>query len=73
MRSGQCPKCGSIDVYSKKDGFSGGFSIRVKQFEQVYARTEDYVCLSCGHFEQYIVNLNDISDLRNQWEKRSPR
>ena len=69
MKSGKCPKCESSEVYMKKDGFQHTFALVLGFGNTRVARSEDYLCMNCGFFESYIVNLQDIKEVPAKWTK----
>ncbi len=69
MKSGKCPKCGSTEVYLKKDGFQRSLTVVLGFGDMRMARFEDYLCMNCGFTESYITNLNDMKDVPDKWTK----
>jgi hypothetical protein len=53
----------------KRDGFQVTLSIKLKFLSMKLPRFDDYVCMSCGFSERYIHNLDEIAEVREQWEK----
>jgi predicted nucleic-acid-binding Zn-ribbon protein len=75
MKSGQCPKCGSFDVYSgayvpNKQGFHNSNTIPVSSglFSQVVA-LDNYVCVNCGYVESYISDEEQLRRIADKWPR----
>ena len=75
MKSGQCPKCGSFDVYSgayvpSKQGFHSSNTIPVSGglFSQVVA-LDNYVCVNCGYVESYISDEEQLRRIAAKWPR----
>ncbi|RPI16033.1 MAG: hypothetical protein EHM58_12795 [Ignavibacteriae bacterium] len=72
--TGKCPKCGSTEIYTnEKLSKRGERSIlAVTSWVQVYVL--NYVCLSCGYFEEYIEKLNEkeLEKFKTEWNKINP-
>ena len=69
MKSGKCPKCGSTEVYTKKDGFQVDLSIGLRFGNVKQGRFEDYLCMGCGYSERYLTNLAELTELPKHWTK----
>jgi predicted nucleic-acid-binding Zn-ribbon protein len=73
MKSGQCPKCKSSNVFMNEGGLSlGGHSGAVMIFTDgvgTPATCDNYVCADCGYFENYIVGEAGLKDVRTKWKK----
>lgn len=65
MKSGQCPKCNSNEIYASlgSGGIGEGFSIRVLYEESMSPTREwqTYLCASCGYFENYLLDEAKIA------------
>ena len=75
MKSGQCPKCGSFDVYSgayvtNKRGYYSSNTIPVSGgiFAQVVA-LDNYVCVNCGYVESYISDEEQLRRIADKWPR----
>ena len=54
MRDGKCPKCGSNNVFTRKDGINyGSFEISIA-FLVTHSPANDYICTDCGYFDVVI-------------------
>lgn len=72
MRSGQCPKCGSYEIYSgaeihQKEGRDGANTIPVGGLYGVQIPLDNFVCLSCGYVESYISDIRGLQNIRAKW------
>ncbi len=72
MKSGQCPKCGSHDVFCNTNRkfpalntMTVGTGIGVNR----YACLDTYVCGTCGYIESYVAKLNDLNYIKEEWTK----
>jgi len=75
MKNGQCPKCGSKEVYSGADiplksGPFGSNAIPVSLVS--IAAMDNYVCVDCGLVESYIEDSAKLKDIAKEWKKVSP-
>ena len=75
MKSGQCPKCGSFEVYSgayvtNKRGNYGSNTIPVSGgiFPQL-APLDNYVCVNCGYVESYISDEEQLQRIAEKWPR----
>ena len=76
MKSGQCPKCGSFDVYSgayvpnKSGGGYGNNTIPVSGglFDRNVA-LDNYVCVNCGYVESYISDEEQLQRIAKKWPR----
>src|SRR6266851_4775204 len=73
MRTGICPKCGSTDICGAVNGLatggrqnSGGISV-IKNLMVKRGDTDDYVCLGCGFFEQYMRPGKALNWIGRHW------
>jgi hypothetical protein len=73
MKSGQCPKCKSTNVYMNQNGLSlGGNSGAVSIFTngtREPAACDNYICADCGYFENHILGKNGLDEVRKNWKK----
>jgi predicted nucleic-acid-binding Zn-ribbon protein len=75
MKSGQCPKCGSFDVYSgayvpDKSGGYGSNTIPVSG--GLFSRSvalDNYVCVNCGYVESYISDEEQLRRIADKWPR----
>jgi predicted RNA-binding Zn-ribbon protein involved in translation (DUF1610 family) len=78
MRNGQCPKCGSWDVYigtniPVKRGTYYSNSIPIKgHWAQSHAILDNYVCVSCGYVESYILDPGKLKEIAENWDRVAP-
>jgi predicted nucleic-acid-binding Zn-ribbon protein len=67
MKSGVCPKCGSMEV---RDG-SGESWLGDKNVLRVTfwmkARLQHYVCVECGYIETYVAEPRDLDRIAWEW------
>ncbi len=75
MKNGQCPKCGSKEVYSGADIplKSGPFtsnSIPISLTSM--AALDNYVCVVCGLVESYIADSTKLEEVVKNWGKVEP-
>lgn len=78
--TGICPKCKSKEVYfsvkdlTQLDPRSGVFVANRRFGGSFTARTEIYVCMDCGYFEEYFRD-EDLKDekirekIKKKWKK----
>ena len=64
MRSGQCPKCGSANIYTKQFGLEGP-----KVDGKMVSASEDYICTDCGYFETYVKDKDMLNRIVQRAEK----
>jgi predicted nucleic-acid-binding Zn-ribbon protein len=74
MKNGQCPKCGSAEVYSGanlplKSGPFAGNAIPVSLISM--AALDNYVCTSCGLVESYVADSAKLKEIAKYWDKVS--
>jgi predicted nucleic-acid-binding Zn-ribbon protein len=66
MTNGECPKCGSKDVYATGSlGHQAGLMI---SFWHVTYLTY-LVCTKCGYVESYIFDKNDLKEIAKKGER----
>jgi len=70
MRNGKCPKCGSNNVFTKKDGIGTGDGFYVRTSFMVSPSTiNDYICTDCGYVERYIDDKKKLEEVAQKWQK----
>lgn len=76
MKTGICPKCGSLNVFMQQGGMELGRSSM-----GVYVRTammtapsaiNSYICTDCGYFENYIADADKLGDVALKWKPVIP-
>lgn len=64
MKNGQCPKCGSREIYASTSsgGVGDGFSLHVLLGEGMHPTRDwqTFLCASCGYFENYLLDEGKI-------------
>lgn len=71
MKSGECPKCKSNNIYLGK--FPGGYrSVLVLAFDSSI-RLKDYICISCGYVESYLESMDKIDKIKQQCSQVLPQ
>jgi predicted nucleic-acid-binding Zn-ribbon protein len=72
MKSGKCPKCGSVTVHSKPGGLGfanvGKISINAGSMGKP-STTRAYLCTSCGYFEVYLTDKEYLAEAAKSWPK----
>jgi predicted nucleic-acid-binding Zn-ribbon protein len=72
MKNGQCPKCGSKEVYSGADIplKSGPFTSNTIPISLTsMAALDNYVCVDCGLVESYIADSSKLEEIAKNWGK----
>lgn len=69
MRNGLCPKCGSKNIFTKKDGINFGSFEVITAFFVTYSPTNDYICVDCGYFERYVNDKNKLFEVSQKWTR----
>lgn len=70
MKNGQCPKCGSGEVYSntnRKFPALNTMTIGSSNFGNRYAYLDTYICGSCGYVENYVAKQEDLKYIKEEW------
>lgn len=70
MKSGQCPKCGSHEVFSntnRKFPALNTMTIGSGNFGNRYAYLDTYVCVGCGYVENYVAKQADLNYIQEKW------
>lgn len=74
MKSGQCPKCGSEEIYSNKR--VGDFPKRQSgPLFSVWGRkraVDTYVCDVCGYVEYYFPQGAELDSIRSSGSRQRP-
>ncbi|MBC8255079.1 MAG: hypothetical protein H8E35_13785 [Ardenticatenia bacterium] len=74
MKNGQCPKCGSHDVYAGTQiGFKQGAlatnTIPLGGLFSASAALDNYVCVNCGYVESYVADPDKLRIIARRWPK----
>lgn len=74
MKDGECPRCGSQEVYSGakisvKGGSYGSNTIPLGGVFGSQLALDNYVCCDCGYVESYINKPADLDKIRRLWPK----
>lgn len=73
LKSGQCPICGSNEIYTDKGTLKRGERMLfvISNWKALYI--DSYICINCGHFEEYIAdkdfNESAKQKIRDQWKR----
>lgn len=76
MKDGKCPKCGSTNIYMRREGISfyfgsnippGIFIVTGRIVTQ--SKLDNYICTDCGYFESYIVDKDKLEEVAENWDK----
>jgi predicted nucleic-acid-binding Zn-ribbon protein len=75
MKNGQCPRCGSKEIYSGaniplKSGPFAGNAIPISLLSM--AALDNYVCVGCGLVESYIADASKLEEVVKSWDKVEP-
>ena len=75
MKNGQCPRCGSKEIYSGaniplKSGPFAGNAIPITLLSM--AALDNYVCVDCGLVESYISEASKLEEVVKSWDKVEP-
>jgi predicted nucleic-acid-binding Zn-ribbon protein len=70
MKSGQCPKCGSSEIYSGR-AHNQRSAMNISMFK--HARLEDFVCADCGYIESYVIDNAKLDDIKRLWTRVAPK
>lgn len=74
MKNGQCPKCGSTNVYTRRQGIEYERSMKLGIIIRTAGGTmpsplDNYICTGCGYFESYIADERKLDDVASNWDK----
>lgn len=64
MKNGKCVKCQSTEVYAAKGGAGFDNKINLQYPAGIMTNTAkwmSYLCLSCGYFENYIIDEDKLA------------
>lgn len=70
MKNGQCPKCGSREVFcnaNRKFPAQHTITVGSGSFGNRYAPLDTYICVTCGYVESYIAHPEDLSYIKKEW------
>jgi predicted nucleic-acid-binding Zn-ribbon protein len=69
MKDGQCPKCGSTEVYASQVNHPQKH-IRVQSpYLSGSAAPVKYLCTECGYLEYYVEDENFLALVRHKWQR----
>ena len=67
MKSGQCPRCESRNIYASLDGggIGAGFGIHVLERGSMAPtrQWQTFLCAACGYFENYLLDEEKIAGI----------
>ena len=55
MKNGQCPNCGSSEIYVSEHPFSESITVKSKTKSIEVFQTQAYLCLACQKVEIYVM------------------
>jgi len=61
LKSGTCPKCGANEVYTTSGGPKRGERVSLAVTSFGFYLLDTYLCMNCGHIEEYISD-EDLKD-----------
>jgi predicted nucleic-acid-binding Zn-ribbon protein len=76
MKNGQCPKCGSHEVFSntnRRFPALNTITIGSGNFGNRYAYLDTYVCVCCGYVENYVAKQGDLNHIKEEWALVRPQ
>jgi membrane protein YqaA with SNARE-associated domain len=65
MKRGQCPKCGSTEIYTSRQ--SGYYGVLVSWLS--VAPVSCFVCAGCGLVEKYIDSEKHLTKIAQGWDR----
>mgnify|MGYP001822188888 CR=1 FL=1 len=70
MKSGNCAKCGSVELRVRKSngGTYGVNKIPLGRGRNAVATMDNVVCTGCGHVEFYITDPDALAKIEQSWE-----
>lgn len=74
LKSGECPKCNSTEVYTTCGNPKRGERMTLAISSMKWFFLDIYICTNCGHFEEYVSEeeLKDekmIEKIKETWKK----
>jgi len=74
LKSGNCPKCNSTEIYTTSGTTKRGERIIIPVTGSKFFLLEIYICTDCGHFEEFVPDkeLEDktfINKIKESWKK----
>lgn len=70
MKDGKCTKCGAETVHMQENGVGGLYGQDVfngRSSEK--GKVVTYACITCGYFENYIIDPKKIKTIAENWKK----
>lgn len=70
MKDGKCIKCGAETVHTMENGVGGLYGLDVfdgRSSEK--AKVVTFACVTCGYFENYIIDPKKIQMITEKWKK----
>ena len=68
MKSGKCPKCGSIELYSNRDKIKKGYHSIIDFTALKNILSETIVCGTCGFTEDFVYS-ESLDKIKSKWTK----
>lgn len=74
LKSGTCPRCDSIDVYTTRGIAKRGERMQLVVSSIKWFSLDTYICTNCGYYEEFI-NENELKDakiinkIKDTWKK----
>lgn len=74
MKTGKCPKCNATTVYTRTRGIHYGghgpfVDISSEWGSRAVKEVDVYICISCGYFENYLLDPGRLQAIARDWEK----
>jgi predicted nucleic-acid-binding Zn-ribbon protein len=74
LKSGTCPKCGSVEVFTNKGLPKRGERMQLVISSMKRFFLDSYICTNCWHFEEYVrddemKDASIIGKIRETWKK----
>lgn len=74
MKTGQCPKCESLEIYTAENGIYIpkllGTFIRTGP-SNAGSTTQDYICANCGYIERFVIDNDKLKEITKTWKRVS--
>lgn len=70
MKNGQCPKCGSHEVFcntNRKFPALNTITVGMENSGSRYVPLDTYICGTCGYLESYVAKPSDLSYIKEGW------